>query len=435
MQCNAIRNGDVLTVDAFMDLKKYLGSIVTMSSLDSSHSGEGIHKLVVKNSKCSLTIDEIKRCLRNSVLDELKEIEIITEDERFCAINGLLYSKNKRRLYFCPRGIDGVLEIPDGTDTITEGSCGNCSLSKVIIPDSVKRIDKFAFTRNYALEYVEGCKNVERIGDYAFAYCKQLKKFSFGEFIKNIGSCAFCDTMLTEIYLPEGLSHVGIQAFNTTCIVDGIQAWVESSRMYDIHIPSTLKYIEPYAFANAANVYTPFVNASLIKACMRSGSLGNLKHCHECNTWRLKIEGKPDVIVPKSCSTKSYATSMAREINILMNKSSKDEVLTPPELYQYSTDSTGLTAALEQCRRYPNGNLRRFITRNIGVIFTNLIITPLDDSGEEIMVSLIKDRVFTDVALKKILEEIEKTGERRNLTTLKAYVLDTIGKSANTFHI
>lgn len=435
MQYNVIRNGDVLMVDSFMDLKKYLGSIVTMSSLNAGHSGGGIRKLVVKNSKCSLTIDEIKRCLKNSVLDELKEIEIITGDERFRAINGLLYSQNARRLYFCPRGIDGTLVIPNGTDTITEGSCGNCSLSKVIIPDSVKRIDKFAFTRNYALEYVEGCKNVERIGDYAFAYCKQLKKFSFGEFIKNIGSCAFCDTMLTEIYLPEGLSHVGIQAFNTTCIVDGIQAWVESSRMYDIHIPSTLKYIEPYAFANAANVYTPFVNASLIKACMRSGSLGNLKHCHECNTWRLKIEGKPDVIVPKSCSTKSYATSMAREINILMNKSSKDEVLTPPELYQYSTDSTGLTAALEQCRRYPNGNLRRFITRNIGVIFTNLIITPLDDSGEEIMVSLIKDRVFTDVALKKILEEIEKTGERRNLTTLKAYVLDTIGKSANTFHI
>lgn len=435
MQYNVIRNGDVLMVDSFMDLKKYLGSIVTMSSLNAGHSGGGIRKLVVKNSKCSLTIDEIKRCLKNSVLDELKEIEIITGDERFRAINGLLYSQNARRLYFCPRGIEGILEIPDGTDTITEDSCGNCSLSKVIIPDSVKRIDGFAFTRSYALEYVEGCKNVERIGDFAFAYCKQLKKFQFGELIKNIGSGTFCDTMLTEIYLPEGLSRVGRQAFNTTCIVNGIQAWVESSRMYDIHIPSTLKYIEPYAFANAANVYTPFVNASLIKACMRSGSLGNLKHCHECNTWRLKIEGKPDVIVPKSCSTKSYATSMAREINILMNKSSKDEVLTPPELYQYSTDSTGLTAALEQCRRYPNGNLRRFITRNIGVIFTNLIITPLDDSGEEIMVSLIKDGVFTDVALKKILEEIEKTGERRNLTTLKAYVLDTIGKSTDTFQI
>lgn len=432
MQCNAIRNGDVLTVDAFMDLKKYLGSIVTMSSLDSSHSGGGIHKLVVKNSKCSLTIDEIKRCLRNSVLDELKEIEIITEDERFCAINGLLYSKNKRRLYFCPRGIDGVLEIPDGTATITEGSCGNCNFSKVIIPDSVKRIDGFAFPRSYTLEYVEGCKNIKKIGDYAFAYCNQLKKFPFGEFVKNIGSGAFCDTMLTEIYLPEGLSRVGRQAFNTTGVADGMQALVEPSGMYDIHIPSTLKYIESCAFANVANVYTPFVNAALIKTCMRSG---NLQYCHECNTWRLKIKGKPDVIVPKSCSTKSYATLIANKINAMINKSSEDEALTPPELYQYSTDSTGLTAALEQCRKYPNGNLRRFITRNIRVIFANLIIAPLNDSGEEIMVSLIKDGVFTDVALKKILEEIEKTGERRNLTTLKAYVLDTIGKSTDTFQI
>ena len=108
------------------------------------------------------------------------------------------------------------------------------------------------------------------------------------------------------------------------------------------------------------------------------------------------------MIVPKSCSTKSYATLIANKINAMINKSSEDEALTPPELYQYSTDSTGLTAALEQCRKYPNGNLRRFIT---------------------------------DVAIKKILEEIEKTGERRNLTTLKAYVLDTIGKSTDTFQI
>lgn len=432
MQYNVIRNGNVLMVDSFMDLKKYLGSIVTMSSLNTGHSGGGIRKLVVKNSKCSLTIDEIKRCLKNSVLDELKEIEIITGDERFRAINGMLYSQNAHRLYFCPRGMDGTLVIPDGTDTITEGSCDNCNLSKVIIPDSVKRIDGFAFMRNYALEYVKGCKNVERIGDYAFAYCKQLKKFQFGELIKNIGSNAFCDTMLTEIYLPEGLSRVGRHAFNTIWIEDGFQTLVGPSQMYDIHIPSTLKYIEFCAFANAANVYTSFVNAALIKACMRSG---NLQHCHECNTWRLKIKGKPDVIVPKSSSTKSYAALMASKINTMINKPSEDEILIPPELYQYSTDSTGLTAALEQCRRYPNGNLRRFITRNIGVIFTNLIITPLDDSGEEIMVSLIKDGVFTDVALKKILEEIEKTGERRNLTTLKAYVLDAIDKSTNTFQI
>lgn len=431
MQHNVIRNGDTLTVDTFMDLNKYFNSVVTMSSLDNMHNDGGIHKLIIKNSKCSLTIDAVRCFLTNPILDNLKEIDIITEDERFCSVEGLLYSRNKRRLYFCPRGIDGILAIPAGTDTITENACSNCGFSKIIIPDSVKRIDRYAFIRNYALEYVDGCKNVERIGDYAFAYCKQLKKFQFGEFVKNIGAAAFCDTMLTEIYLPEGLSRVGRQAFNTTCVVNGIQTLVEASRMYDIHIPSTLKYIEYCAFANAANVYAPFVNAALIQACMRSG---NLQHCHECNIWRLKIEDKPDMIVPKSCSTKSYATLMAKKINAMMSKSSENDALIPPELYQYSTDSTGLTAALEQCRRYPNGNLRRFITKNMNTIFLNLIKLT-DSDGEKIIINLINDGVFTDTALKRLLKEIEQSNDAEHLTTLKAYVLEAINRKNNSFTI
>ena len=431
MQHNVIRNGDTLTVDTFMDLNKYFNSVVTMSSLDNMHNDGGIHKLIIKNSKCSLTINAVRCFLTNPILDNLKEIDIITEDERFCSVEGLLYSRNKRRLYFCPRGIDGILAIPAGTDTITENACSNCGFSKIIIPDSVKRIDRYAFIRNYALEYVDGCKNVERIGDYAFAYCKQLKKFQFGEFVKNIGAAAFCDTMLTEIYLPEGLSRVGRQAFNTTCVVNGIQTLVEASRMYDIHIPSTLKYIEYCAFANAANVYAPFVNAALIQACMRSG---NLQHCHECNIWRLKIEDKPDMIVPKSCSTKSYATLMAKKINAMMSKSSENDALIPPELYQYSTDSTGLTAALEQCRRYPNGNLRRFITKNMNTIFLNLIKLT-DSDGEKIIINLINDGVFTDTALKRLLKEIEQSNDAEHLTTLKAYVLEAINRKNNSFTI
>ena len=206
MQCNAIRNGDVLTVDAFMDLKKYLGSIVTMSSLDSSHSGGGIHKLVVKNSKCSLTIDEIKRCLRNSVLDELKEIEIITEDERFCAINGLLYSKNKRRLYFCPRGIDGVLEIPDGTATITES---------VHIPDSVERIGDNAFTNCDNLKSVVFGNSIKSIGAFAFYCCSNLRQVEFPDSLKRIEARAFdaCNE-LRHLKLNEGLEYIGVGVFD-----------------------------------------------------------------------------------------------------------------------------------------------------------------------------------------------------------------------------
>lgn len=51
------------------------------------------------------------------------------------------------------------------------------------------------------------------------------------------------------------------------------------------------------------------------------------------------------------------------------------------------------------------------------------------------MVSLIKDGVFTETALKKLLKEIEGSACKENLITLKAYILDTIKPKNNTFKV
>lgn len=179
MQCNVIRNGDVLTAETFPDLKKYLeNNVVTLDSLIEQPKEWRINKLIIKDAKCNMPIKEIKHFLKKYLmLNELKEIEIASEDERFCTIDGMLYSKDKRRLYLCPCGREGLLVIPDGTDTITEGAFKCCNLSKVVVPDSVKQISGYAFERNYKLEETEGCKNVENIGGYAFSNCPRLKSF------------------------------------------------------------------------------------------------------------------------------------------------------------------------------------------------------------------------------------------------------------------
>ena len=439
MQCNVIRNGDVLTAETFPDLKKYLeNNVVSLDSLIERQEEGRIHKLIIKDAKCNMPIKEIKHFLKEYlILNELKEIEIVSEDKRFCTIDGMLYSKDKRRLYLCPCGRKGVLVIPDGTDTITEGAFTCCNLSKVVIPDSVKQITGYAFERNYMLEEVEGCKNVESIGGYAFSNCPQLKKFPFEKSIKGIGDCAFCGTIITDIYLPEGLSYVGRRAFDTLCVMDEF----EELRMYDIHIPSTLKYIGTFAFANVANVYTSFVNTSLIRACMGGGNLLTLNY-YEYNTWTLKVNGKPNVIMPKSIDFNSNATEMASKINTALSlklqrakdNENKDEAIIPPELYEYSSGFVGLTTALEQCRKYPNGNLRRFITKNMSTIFLNLIKLT-DSDGEKIIINLINDAVFADTALKKLLKEIEQSADAEHLTTLKAYVLEAINKKDNAFTI
>lgn len=116
------------------------------------------------------------------------------------------------------------------------------------------------------------------------------------------------------------------------------------------------------------------------------------------------------------------------------NNKDKDETITPPELYEYSSGFIGLSTALEQCRKYPNGNLRRYITKNINAIFLNLIKLT-DSDGEKIIINLINDGVFTDTALKKLLKEIEQSADAERLTTLKAYALEAINRKRNAFTI
>lgn len=200
--------------------------------------------------------------------------------------------------------------------------------------------------------------------------------------------------------------------------------------MYDINIPASIEYVEPGAFSNAANVHTSFVNRKLIDACLRIRS-GNLQHCYPCNMWRLKIDGKPDIIMPKDID-RSKLDAISDEINKFM----LSEDTMPPEIYRYSQSATGLTAALEQCRKYPNTNLKRFITRNISIIFQDIIYNPLVKNGEELIVGLINDKVFTDAALKRLLKEVEKAEDTQNLTVLKTYILSSISNyPQNTFRI
>lgn len=415
---------DTLTVETFTALKKYV------HALKSSQRGlpDSVTKLVVNEAKCNMKSHEIKQLLDKKLLRRLETISITNPDKYFCTVDGLLYSGDKERLLFCPRGRKGVLVIPDETKNISAASCSACSFSVLVLPDSVESIGVFACYLNANLERVEGGKGIIKIYNDAFLNCQKLERFEFGNAVEEIGESAFMNTMLTEINLPDSIVRVGRNAFNTTALDNGKKVDVGPDSMYDINVPASIGYIQPGAFSNAANVHTSFVNRKLINACLRSG---NLQHCYPCNIWRLKINGKPDIIMPKDIDS-SKLDAVSDEIN----KFILSEDITPPEIYRYSRNVTGLTAALEQCRKYPNTNLKRFITRYISIIFQNIICNPLVKNGEELMVSLINDKVFTDTSLKRLLKEVENVEDTKNLTVLKTYILNSISNySQNTFRI
>lgn len=160
------KDGRTLTVNTFKDLKHFLDRVrykhfqITVD--------KPIKELIIKDSKTDLTVNYVTKILRNAALQTIESFEIISPDNRFCTIDGLLYSGSGENLYLCPKGKEGTLIIPDGTKMIFVEACRNCKFDKVVLPDSVEIIDKYAFSRSWNLKEVEGGKNVERIRDCAF---------------------------------------------------------------------------------------------------------------------------------------------------------------------------------------------------------------------------------------------------------------------------
>lgn len=298
--------------------------------------------------------------LFSSQLKELEVVDIIDAGKSFCSDDGLVYTADFKYLVFCPLGRRGTVKIHEGTERVYEYACYECNFNHLIIPSSVKRIEKYAFNRNRLLEYVDGGEGFESIGDMSFMNCTSLKKFSFGPNLKRIGEYVFMNTQLTKILLPEGLKYVGSQAFDTANLKDdGEISHITPDKMYDIHLPVSLKEIGRVAFCNAANIYTKEANLNTVRAGIRSSgaSLG-----HGCDFWKLHIDGLQPIVMPKEIDSINV---IARRVRLY----TKGETTSPPETYSESRLATKYATALEHRKLYPGKDVDEFLSENIKKVF------------------------------------------------------------------
>lgn len=417
------KDGRTLTVNTFKDLKhffrvRYKHFQITVD--------KPIKELIIKDSKTDLTVNDVTEMLRNATLQTVESFEIISPDNRFCTIDGLLYSGSGENLYLCPKGKEGTLIIPDGTKTISVEACRNCKFDKVILSDSIKIIDKYSFSRSWNLKEVEGGKNVERIRDYAFFDCRALKRFVFHTKLKDIGGDAFRNTSLNEIKLPEGLRTIGPGAFNTLGTSKGFASRAD---MDEIRIPSTVQNIGAAAFPNASYIYMPKKVMENISwsGIVKIGLKGdNLCTCHFCNTWKLEIEELPVIIMPK------MLTEIPSAGRAICRLAESNDNRTPPAMYSYSKDAIARSAAIEQRKMYPDTKTKAYITRNATLFLSDALFNESD--WNQVIIGFIKDGVFTDTALRKILKKLDEE-EYNDVTVLRSYILDKIDKKSSTFKL
>ena len=106
----------------------------------------------------------------------LQQITVNPDNESYCSIDGVLFSKSAESLYVYPDGKTGAYRVPDDTTYLGNSSFAGCSgLTAVTFPDSLTEIDAWAFEGCTGLTAVTIPEHVGGVYYDVFAGCSALR--------------------------------------------------------------------------------------------------------------------------------------------------------------------------------------------------------------------------------------------------------------------
>ena len=145
-------------------------------------------------------------------------------------------------------GDSSDVTIPDAiggvpVTIIGENAFYNSNFKSVIIPNSVSRIEDFAFYACPNLQSISIPSSVASIGFYAFCGCFALTNVNFSNGLTSIGSDAFAYcTNLTSVVIPNGVTDMGLSVF------------ADCYSLTNAIIPSSVTSMGEFAFLRCYNL-------------------------------------------------------------------------------------------------------------------------------------------------------------------------------------
>ncbi len=153
------------------------------------------------------------RALKSFVVDEA--------NENFCAVDGVLYTKDMKTLLCCPKNyeITDEFTVPATVEIISRSAFSDCKFSRIYLPEGLKRIESMAFLKAESLKEIisyKGAKQyaslpegLEFIGLDAFNYASGLTYLYIPASVTEIGAYSFCYCATAD---KKGLTEVNIAA-------------------------------------------------------------------------------------------------------------------------------------------------------------------------------------------------------------------------------
>ncbi len=146
----------------------------------------------------------------------LTAINVTTGNQSYASANGVLYSKDKTKLIYYPKGKkDKNCKIPDGVMSIdSKAFANNTTLTSVTIPNSVTSIGGGAFVGCTSLTSITIPNSVTSIDSYTFSGCTNLTSITIPDSVTEIGWGAFVDCIsLKNVTIPKSVTGIYDNAF------------------------------------------------------------------------------------------------------------------------------------------------------------------------------------------------------------------------------
>ena len=142
--------------------------------------------------------------------------------------------------------------MPNSIKSIDWYAFNHCyKLSSIDIPTGVESIGKLAFNDCSSLATITIPANTKCIGEYAFAWCSNLKYVKVEDGVREIGNNSFfgCEK-LESIALPQNMDKIGSYVFSGC------------SSLKSVTISEGIKKIEPYCFRSCGNLVSVTIPSS-----------------------------------------------------------------------------------------------------------------------------------------------------------------------------
>ena len=233
----------------------------------------------------------------------IKNINVDANNTNFSSNNGIVFSKDKKKIVLYPQGkTEKAYTIPSTVEEICDSAFSYAQVESITIPSSVKKFGNYVFSSTNITSIIipstvtemgygpvadcqklisaniqstvkvlpydmfNGCAslknvtlndNIEEIYNRAFYGCKSLSNITLPKNLKKIDAGSFYDcSNLNNIKIPSGVRYISNSAFNNNTTLDISATKLEKLEDGSYRVLTTIKIDGYYDYQKANEVLT-----------------------------------------------------------------------------------------------------------------------------------------------------------------------------------